>query len=172
MKYILFIFLLVITLTTHAQVQTDPEADKFVGTWRWTSGTDTVIIVLEKQVYNIPITGSNAEALVGWHKYVKNGQVIQSSLQYVGRDVNIDSNSTSLDFKTTLNGNTRSSTAVLFRTFWDLTLHKNFELYFSLLPGSTTQATWKLTEPQGIYNGPNGTSGMCTLPKSLTLIKQ
>lgn len=158
--------------STYAEIQTDPEADKFVGTWKWISGNDTVIIVLEKQIYCIPFTGKSCEALVGWHKYVKNGMLVQSSLQYEGRDVNIDFNSTDTDYKTTINGNSRYSNAVLFRTFWDLTLHKNFYLYLTLLPGSLTQASWRLVEPPGIYTGPNGTAGMFTLPKNITLTKQ
>lgn len=173
MKHFITTVILFVSFSSYSQVQTDPEADKFVGTWKWTSGNDTVIIVLEKQVYTIPFTGASSEALVGWHKYVKNGQLVQSSLQYIGQNVNTDrTNNNSIDFNTTIVGNTRYPDAVLFRTFWDLTLHKNFYLYFTLSPGSLTQATWKLKEPPGIYSGPTGTAGLFTLPKQITLIKQ
>lgn len=171
MKYLITILFLIICTTTNAQVQTDTAANKFAGTWRWTSGTDTVIIVLEKQVYTIPFTGASIERLVGWHRYIKNGQVVESSLQYVGRDINIDFNSNDQDLKTTLRGNTRTPNRVLFRTFWDLTLHKDCYLYFTLVQGSTTQAVWELTDPQGIYGGPIGTIGKFTLPKNLILNK-
>jgi hypothetical protein len=172
MKKLFFIIAIVFSINTFCQTVTNTELDKFIGTWQWSSGNDTVTIVLEKQVYNVPFTGSNTEMLVGWHRYVKNGALIESSFQYIGRNVNVDANSHDVDFKTTLLGSTRTPTAVYFRTFWDLTLHKNCYLYFRLLSGSTTQATWKLKEADGIYNGPSGTYGKFTLPKSLVLTKQ
>jgi hypothetical protein len=174
MRIIIIFFTSLLCVASAAQsVVIDNNLNKFVGTWRWTSGTDTVEIVLQKQVYNIPMTGSNSEALAGWHRYVKNGVLVQSSLQYTGRDINIDFNSHNVDFKTTLNGFTHPSQPqqVYFILFWDLTLHKSFELFFTMLPNSTTQARWELKQPRGIYTGPEGLNGVFTLPKHLVLNK-
>ena len=85
MKVVHLIFLCFIWGEAYTQtVVQNNLLNKFVGTWRWTSGTDTVEIVLEKQVYIIPMTGSHTEKLVGWHKYVKNGIINQSSYQCIG----------------------------------------------------------------------------------------
>ena len=80
----------------------DSSLNKFVGTWRWTSGTDTIEVVLEKQTLVIPWVTFNREGLVGWHRYVKNGVVLQSSFEYLGRNINLDFNSQDSDLKTTL----------------------------------------------------------------------
>lgn len=161
MKTIALLIFSLITFSTYSQTITNNDIDKFVGAWRWTSGTDTVEIVLQKQVYNIPMTGTSTEILVGWHKYVKNGLLNQSSMQYVGRDVNIDFNSSAADLKTTLRGGTYSSNPnkVFFHTFWDLNKHQSSDLYFELLPNSTTQVSWTLR-------------GNSVLPKNLVLTKQ
>ena len=148
--------------------------NKFVGTWRWTSGTDTVEIVLEKQVFIIEMTGSHSEQLVGWHKYVKNGIINQSSYQYIGRNVNLESDSSNVDLKTTLQGTTHANNPnqVYFYSFWDVVLHMNFNIFFTLQPGSTTKANWVLRQPRGLYVGPPGLNGVFTLPKQLVLTKQ
>jgi hypothetical protein len=90
MKKIIFLFSVLCTFKASAQVMTDNNSNKFIGTWQWTSGTDTLKIVLEKQIYTIPASGVSSENLVGWHPYIKNGILKQSSLQYVGRDINLD----------------------------------------------------------------------------------
>ena len=74
---ILLIFLLVLTGRNNIQSQTqyDTSLTKFVGTWEWTYLTDTVTIILRKKITALP-SGLNNEVLVGWHKYVHNGQVV------------------------------------------------------------------------------------------------
>lgn len=162
-----------ISASAFSQATTNPELDKFVGTWRWTSGNDTVIIVLQKQVTNLPTGTSSNEILVGWHKYVENGQLIQSSLQYIGQDINNENIPLGNDLNITLYGFTKSPTEMWFVRFWDLTLHKNCNLFLKLLPNTTTQATWKLTNPNGTrYSGPSGTYNQFTLPIDLVLTKQ
>jgi hypothetical protein len=168
MKKIILISMIVIS--TNCFCQTTSQLDKFVGTWRWVSNNDTVSIVLEKQ--NVQIyPGYIKTLIVGWHKYVKNGILIQSSFQYIGRDKNLDLNSTATDLKTTLMGHLSSPNSIWCTTFWDLSLHKSFYLYLTLLPNSTTQLKWNLRQHNGIYSGPSGTFGLFTLPKSLIMAK-
>ncbi len=174
----LFIFLSLFFLTKDSDAQTvtiNPELNKFVGVWRWTSGTDTIEITLQKQVYiNYLANNTQTEMLVGWHRYIKSAILQQSSYQYIGRNENLDYNDNSLDFKNTLLGtvyNTKPN-EVFFLTCWDLVLHKNFNLWLTLLPGSTTQATWKLTQGRGgLYAGPEGLNGIFSMPKNLVLTK-
>lgn len=171
MKKVFFLLAILISVKSFSQI-TNNELDKFIGTWKWTSGNDTVIIVLQKQVTNLP-NGTSNEILVGWHKYIENGQLIQSSLQYIGQDINNENIPLGNDLNITLYGFTKSPTEIWFVRFWDLTLHKNCNLFMRLLPNTTTQATWKLTNPNGTrYSGPPGTYNQFTLPRDLVLNKQ
>jgi hypothetical protein len=140
-----------------------PNLDKFVGTWQWISGTDTVKIVLAKQNIYMPAPMDNTiETLVGWHRYVKNGIEVESSLQYL--------NSTFNSGHHTLFGGDISPTKIYFTTFKDITKNKQCNLYFTLLTGSVTQATWKLFESRGLRK--TGYTLGFTLPNNITLTKQ
>ena len=167
------IFCLLNIICVGQAVSTDQEIDKFVGVWRWVNGSDTMEITLQKQVFIMPFTNFQSEIIVGWHRYIKNGGLQQSSYQYIGRDVNLDFNDNSVDAKTTLKGMTYRSNnrEAFFYTFWDLSLHKNFNLWLNLLPNSTTQATWVLKQPRGLYVGPEGLNGVFSMPKNLVLTK-
>jgi hypothetical protein len=119
-----FTALMFIFLASQSYSQDTTTMNKFIGTWRWVSNTDTVLIVLQKQ--NVTIYPRYSRPLLaGWHKYVKNGQLIQSSLQYVGRDENADYNSNDPDPKNTLGGFAKDLNTIWFTSFWDLTLHNN-----------------------------------------------
>ena len=172
MKYILVLILTTSTYLSKCQTTIDPELDKFVGTWSWVSGTDTVLIVLEKQVLNNPLTNTSSEILTGWHKYVKNGITIENSHQYIGRNINLDFDSTFTDLRITMQGITRGARKILFHRFWDITLHKRCNVNFELLTNSLTQAKWQLTNPPSTkYTGPPGTYDLFTLPRALTFTK-
>ncbi|MDH6250468.1 hypothetical protein M2347_000195 [Chryseobacterium sp. H1D6B] len=58
-------------------------ADKFIGTWIWTNGNDSFELILKKENILLPI-GNNirADALYGFHKYIKNNVEIENSTQY------------------------------------------------------------------------------------------
>lgn len=155
----------------YAQVTINNELNKFVGTWRWTSGNDTVIIVLQKQVCNFLYSSKSAEILVGWHKYIKNGQNVEKSTQNIGFNINSDDQNPATSRKITLTGKNHGANKIWFYNFCDLTLGKNCNLDFQLLTNSTTQASWKLRNPQGIFVGPSNTNGKFTLPKNLILTK-
>jgi hypothetical protein len=168
MKTIFFILFIGICNSLYAQTTTD--LNKFVGTWRWVSNTDTVIIILEKQ--NIQIyPGYSRVVIVGWHKYVKNGLLVESSMQYVGRDENLDHTSNDAIPKSTLRGHAKDTNTIWFTGCRDLTLNKNCYLFLYMLPNSTTQAKWTLQGTGGIYNGPPGTEGLYTLPREIILTK-
>lgn len=62
----------------------NPNLGKIVGTWKWSSGTDSFMMVLRKEkVYD---TFSNDFACVdkvyGVHEYIKNGQLVETTLEY------------------------------------------------------------------------------------------
>lgn len=168
----LFLFLALVCSTLCFSQIANPELDKFVGTWQWNSGNDTVTLVLAKQTSNFP-NGTSREVLVGWHKYVKNGLVIESSFPHIGQSINDENIPLGNDLEITLYGFTKNPREIWFHRFWDLTLHKNCHVFFKLMPGSLTQATWKLTNPDGsTYQGPPGTYNQFTLPRNMVLTKQ
>jgi hypothetical protein len=178
MKLILIILLSVLTQTSNAQVQVpvNNHLNKFIGTWRWTAGQDTFEITLHKQIYRPFLTYPFAgEAIVGWHKYVKNGQLIQSSFQYIGRDINIDYNINNLDLKTTIHGFDRfaNKNSLYFLRFWNLSEHQNYEANFTINSGSTTQGVLKITNRTGIkYVDHTGTISLIPKwPRNITLTK-
>jgi hypothetical protein len=139
-----------------------PELDKFVGTWRWVSGHDTVEIHLFKQAIHYPEPlNYDVEALVGWHKYVKNGIVIETSLQFSGLP-RTGGHSTILSWN--------QSPTKTYGVFNDLTKGKRCDLYLNMINAANTQLNWTLKEPRGIR--PTGFQYGFTLPTNLTLTKQ
>ncbi len=171
---IIFIFSFFLTKSSFTQtITTNPELDKFVGVWRWVNDSDTLEITLQKQIAITPFTNKQCEVLTGWHRYIKDGVQQQSSYQYIGRNVNLDNNDPSTDLKNTMEATvySTSSNRAFFYSIWDLSLHKNFNLWLTLLPNSTTQATWVLKQPRGLYVGPEGLNGGFLMPKNLVLTK-
>jgi len=60
-----------------------PELDKFTGHWKWISGNNSFEIVLKKEkIFSvIGDTQSCIDVIIGFHEYIKNGVLIESSLQ-------------------------------------------------------------------------------------------
>lgn len=168
-KLILIIITTILSISIFAQVQTDPNLDLFVGTWRWTSGNDTVILVLQKQVNGTTPQSGLTEMIVGWQKYVKNGQLVVSNLQEVG--TNATNSFLTQDGKRHFVGGSNGPNKLLLFGV-DLLIDKSEDLRFNLLSGSTTQAEWKLSNGRGLYTGAAGTESQITLPRNLILTKQ
>lgn len=66
-----------------AQYRSDPDLDKFVGTWKWGNTTNGLILIMKKE-NNIKISknvndNNKFDIIVGFHKLYKNGQVIDDS---------------------------------------------------------------------------------------------
>ncbi len=110
--------------------------------------------------------------IVGWHRYIKNGQVKESSFQNIGFNINTVDDSPASSRKITLQGESWGSNAIFIYLFNDLSFERHCNLDFELLPNSTTQASWKLRNPPGLYVGPPAANGKFTLPKNLILTKQ
>jgi hypothetical protein len=73
MKNTMLILILMITFSASAQTNYIPS-----GTWRWTSGADTIELFLNPQV--LTIENQTISVIIGFHKYVKNGTLIESSM--------------------------------------------------------------------------------------------
>lgn len=59
------------------------ELNKFVGNWKWTSGNNSFEMVLKKEKVFKPLDDDQSceDIIIGFHKYIKNGTEIESSLQ-------------------------------------------------------------------------------------------
>lgn len=63
----------------------DNDLDKFVGTWKWESGVDELLIVLEKKEYvHNNLFNKYDDMLIGEYKYVENGIEILNYLSRLG----------------------------------------------------------------------------------------
>ncbi|SEI54228.1 hypothetical protein SAMN05216327_102349 [Dyadobacter sp. SG02] len=55
---------------------------RFEGTYVWSKGSDTVMIHLKKENVEL-MKDIRSDVLIGFHKYVRNGQVVESSYDFV-----------------------------------------------------------------------------------------
>jgi hypothetical protein len=85
----IFKLTLVLTIFCHPKfscAQTyipDPLIDKFCGLWQWVNNKDTFQIVMQKQRFET-INGET-DVIVGWHRLVKNGVMVESNFQKIGQ---------------------------------------------------------------------------------------
>lgn len=90
MKKIFIIGLfLILSSVASAQVKKgdyiqDMNLQKFVGTWQWTAEQDTFTIIFEKEKVFFEDPGTHMDMILGWYKYVINGDTIDNSLNLVG----------------------------------------------------------------------------------------
>jgi hypothetical protein len=149
------------------EYRTDNNIDKFVGIWQWTSGADTVVIKLKKVKYlnTDPVTYHD-DVLMGCHKYVKNGIILEDN---ISQFVNIGQN-----YKGSLYGwsNKRvADTLTVYMTFKDVTKNKLELIDMKYVSGTIPQMTWLLYNRTTISGVPGRVPGL-TLPSSLVLTKQ
>jgi hypothetical protein len=173
MKKIYLIIGILSTLNSNAQIvipaagsyTPNPNLNKFVGTWLWFSGTDTMKLVFQKQIVHHPSPSNyDLDGLLGWHRFVKNGIELENNLSLIGTPY-WNGNFSFSDIATTSN-------SVRF-SFDDLTKHKNNDgLYFTMLNNSTTQAKWEFKNSNGIMFPSAPYSYGFTTPSLMIFIKQ
>ncbi|HAI84919.1 MAG: DUF6705 family protein [Chitinophagaceae bacterium] len=142
-----------------------PELDKFVGIWRWVSGTDTLILYLQKQ-YVEAKPGCNLPSIIGWHRYVQNGRLIESTEQYFGLPYLNDSHA--MLISVVQSGINPNATEVV-GSSKDITKNKSFTLSLKMLNTNYNQMRWKISNKQGMQK-PNFDYGS-TLPWDVVLQK-
>jgi hypothetical protein len=164
-----FIILLAIccfTFTGNAQNYGDtlryPEIDRFKGTWQWVDGSDTLTICLQKQIAKHPLKNVYMEIAVGWHRYVKGGIMIESTLDSVGDHYYTNTWS--------LAGIPNSNDELVLPVTKDKTLNKIYEVNLKISP-SNTSVVWKSRDRPGIYWQATGYNQF-TLPRRVILTKQ
>lgn len=57
--------------------------DKFIGTWLWHNGNDSLLFIFKKENVYVKGFDIHMDVLIGFHKFVKNGVVIENSTEYI-----------------------------------------------------------------------------------------
>jgi hypothetical protein len=159
---ILIMSLFVFTASVLAQVNesSDPALNKFEGIWKWGNDRDSLTFILQKQMVSCT-PYYRMEKIVGWHKYIQNGKVTESSVQYFG------SNDRSSSQKNTLIGGMQKS-GDLVLNFYDLTLRKDVQIWCRQMPGSRMQLDCRVASKDSTVAATN----RFTLPSGFILTKQ
>jgi len=72
----------------------DPNADKFMGTWKWQNGNNSLTIIMKKENVLVPFPENvHADWVIGFHKFVNNGAVIEDSTMFSNANYNDKKNS-------------------------------------------------------------------------------
>lgn len=62
----------------------NPSLDKFIGTWVWSNGTESLTLVLKKENILLPFfENSRADVIIGFHMFKQGNAIVESSLSYV-----------------------------------------------------------------------------------------
>jgi hypothetical protein len=126
------------------------------GTWKYTNGNDTILMIFKSD--QMTVGGVTYPVLIGFHKYVTNGNVMESTLQY--------QNTTYLDKKfSVLLYNYQASDARNDGDIKDITL--NNERYIILTKINPNTINVRLTYIAGVRKKANQTG--FTLPRNFQL---
>lgn len=156
----------------------------FVGTWQWTNGTDTLIIVFEKiEMAYENLSEMYYDKLIGKYKYIQNGVEIINNLNY-----DINSNNLFDVHPTYTNGALTPILGARYHNeiygsfhFSDYLKNKSENMRFELLNlvtnpnGSFTVSQAKLILTNSEHwniNGQNHRDPDFTIPNNVTLTKQ
>ena len=139
---LLCLFITNINLLFAQQYKYAPEYDQFVGTWEWSSDGETFRIVITKHMLQHSFyTQEYTEAIIGWHSYTKNGQVVESSMDKAKAQYTTwsDANQNS-----TLLGGVKMSDTKIWLYFDDISMDKCDRVTLEMVEGKTDELQWKL----------------------------
>lgn len=173
-KILILIFTISITFEISAQLPSfpqpngnilNPSLDKFVGTWVWISGIDTLKIVLKKENVLLPFhDNSRADRIIGFHIFKKGNVIIEQSISYVNTNCSdkkftfFGGNSVGLDNPNQITGSLINKAK-----------NKNGHLKL-LINSSFNELNWSLENREGVRVGTYDFT--FSYPLSLTLTKQ
>ncbi|MFY1044987.1 DUF6705 family protein [Chryseobacterium sp. GP-SGM7] len=61
----------------------DPNADKFMGTWLWQNGNNSLKLTFKKENILLPFPDNvHSDWVIGFHKFVSNGSTIEDSSMF------------------------------------------------------------------------------------------
>jgi hypothetical protein len=139
------------------------DIDKFVGTWQWVSGNDTVVVKLKKVKFLMPQILYHDDIIMGCHKYVKNGVVIED---FLWKFNSIGQNTRGTIF----GGGDYYDINKVETTFRDSAKHKMSKIDMKYINTPIPQISWLLYNYTSIIKPPVLPGN--TLPSHLILTKQ
>ena len=144
----------------------------YVGTWKWTSGTDTFTIALAKKKF--ALDEYSVDVLSGGYRYVKNGVEVVNTLSDVIIDIN-DDNSLVPSLMSIIREGNRMMFGFRDRLKIDKNGQKMGHVNSVISPsGNTYQMTWRLVGTGLYYQGPDDPplpQGW-SVPTDMVLVKQ
>lgn len=175
MKTVLMLFCgLFVSSISIAQMPTPPQPngnitnlnlDKFVGTWLWTNGVDTLKIILKKENILLPFPeNSRADFIIGFHIFKQGNKIVESSISYVNTNYS-DKYSTILGGNSVGIGNPNEIDC----SIKNIAKNKLGQLKL-VINSSLNQMSWSLRNPEGVKIGPYDYS--FSYPRTLVLSRQ
>ena len=144
---------------------TNSSLDKFIGTWVWSNGTETLTLVLKKENILLPFPeNSRAESIIGFHKFEQGNTIVESSISYVNTNFS--------DKHYTIIGGNREgfdNPNEITCKIKNIAKNKSGDLKL-VMNSSLNQLSWTLDNREGIKIG--NYDYTFSYPKSLTLQKQ
>ncbi len=142
--------------------------DKFVGTWIWANGNESLVLIFKKENILLPLEGNiRADILYGFHQYAKNNTVLESSTQY--------SNGSYLDKKSTLLGYSLENSNKLEGGITHISKNNKNVTYEIEFIDPTHIKLVNLKNPEGIqinFPGQPPYDSSISLPQNIILVKQ
>ena len=147
----------------------NPNLDKFVGRWKWSSGTDEIIIQLKKVNY-LSKDNIREDVLMGAHQYLSNGTIIEDHLSLFPNIGELEKGTIYL-FGKLNNFDPDVVTGIINDNL------KNKQNYFSMsyINGTIPKISWHISNLNGSYVPKNGIpqfDNSFTLPQFVILEKQ
>ena len=144
---------------------TNASLDKFIGTWVWNSGTETLTIVLKKENVLLPfLENSRSDMIIGFHMFKQGDTIVESSISYVSTNYS-DNHSTITGVNVVGIDNPNE----LICSITNIAKNKSGDLKL-VINSSLNQLTWTLKNREGIKIG--NYDFTFSYPRSITLQKQ
>lgn len=125
------------------QYTKDPELAKYVGTWQWISDSTIFTIVLRQVKLHFSGTDQYKDVIIGWHSYVENGVLLESSLDRMPSAPMMEMEDTLLDKVATISATTPTKPSMLTIYVKDLTRKRDLSGRLEFIPGKTDKAIWE-----------------------------
>lgn len=141
--------------------------NKFIGSWIWTDGIESLQLIFKKENILLPIQGNvKADLLFGYHKYIKNNVTVENSTQF--------SSANYTDKKSTLLGNTYDNPNKISGSIRHIIRNKSVEYDIDYIDATHIRLV-SLKNYEGIritVAGEPPYDSSITLPQNIILTKQ
>lgn len=163
--FLMFSNIIIAQVPTPGSNITRTYLDKFEGTWKWTNGTSEVTIQLKKLHYHFTDHQFYEDVVVGSHKFIKNGVLVEN---YLPDFNNISQTFLSSIFLWALIDG--SQTDEISGDLQDISKHTSGALKLTYVGSAVPSLIWHLKSKGDVIVEPVITG--ITLPGDIVLVKQ